>query len=129
MKAIITEKPGKFNINHRKEDNFQKEICVLEILPDSVREVVTMRQYGTKAKNYVCLWVHCEHSYRNGSGSAGGYGYHRPSAAAEEAIKNAGITLDEPIGGVGDSAMREACLAIAEAVSPHGRFYLHEAFG
>lgn len=97
--------------------------------PDSVQDVVTMRQYGTKEKNYVCLWVHRGHSYRNGSGSAGGYGYHRPSAAAEEAIKNAGITLDEPIGGAGDSAMREACLAIAEAVTPGGRFYVHEANG
>ena len=34
--------------------------------------------------------------------------------AAEEAIRNAGIGLSESIGGVGDEAIREALLAIAD---------------
>jgi ribosomal protein L32 len=60
--------------------------------------------------------------YTQGSGRAGGYGYHRPSAAAGEAIRNAGFELltDEgkpcDIGGVGESAIEEALCAIADAI-------------
>jgi hypothetical protein len=67
-----------------------------------------------------------ENLSRNGSGSAGGYGYHRPSAAAQEAIENAGFTLANRIDGVGESAMREAVLAIAAALGYPGAF-LHTA--
>ena len=62
------------------------------------------------------LWVN---DYTNseintsGTGSAGGYGYHRPSAAASEAIRNAGIELDQNISGRGDSAIEDAVKAIA----------------
>lgn len=78
--------------------------------------VISLRLYGTGAKNYACLWVSLPAGHRSGSGSAGGYGYHRPSQAAEEAIRNAGFKLDTAIGGVGEEAMREALLAIAEAI-------------
>jgi hypothetical protein len=60
--------------------------------------------------------------HTQGSGRAGGYGYHRPSAAAGEAIRNAGFELltDEgkpcDIGGVGDSAIEQALCAIADAI-------------
>lgn len=77
---------------------------------------VELRLYGTGNRNYACLWINCAPIHTQGSGWAGGYGYHRPSAAASEAIRNAGIALSEPIDGRGDDAMREACLAIARAV-------------
>lgn len=50
-----------------------------------------------------------------GHGSAHGYGYHRPSAAAQSAIYSAGFTLSEEVAGIGDSAIRRALVAIAEA--------------
>ena len=49
-----------------------------------------------------------------GSGSAGGYGYHRASAAAGEAITNAGFKLSESINGAGDTAIEDALCAIAQ---------------
>jgi hypothetical protein len=52
----------------------------------------------------------------SGSAKAGGYGYHKGSVALEYAIQNAGFTLSGRIGGVGESAMREALLAIATAI-------------
>lgn len=81
-----------------------------------IGEPVTLRLYGTGRRNYACLWVNAEPIHTRGSGWAGGGGYHRPSAAAGEAISNAGFSLDQSIGGVGESAMREALLAIAKCI-------------
>lgn len=56
----------------------------------------------------------------NGGAYAGGYGYHRASAAADAAIKRAGITLSDSISGIGDAAIRDALKAIGVAcgISP-----------
>lgn len=81
--------------------------------------VVDLRIYGTGARQYACIWVHdSSHSgiSTSGTGWAGGYGYHRPSAAASEAITNAGFTLSESISGVGDSAIEQAVKAIADSL-------------
>ena len=84
-----------------------------------LRTVVTVRVHGTKARNYVSIWVNASerngHSYC-GHGWAGGYGYHRPSAALQVALKSAGITLDADIDGRGESAMRDAVRAICAAL-------------
>lgn len=83
---------------------------------------------------YCALWVHGKDKWFSGKGSAGGYGYHKQSAALEEAIRSAGIEVyganyahsdsrEAPnfknrahIGGCGDSSMDEALLAIARAI-------------
>lgn len=116
--------PPKFNINHRKENHFNRQVTAIAINKDGrAYDAVTLRIYVTDAKSYACVWTNSNCSWenakdcwRNGSGSASGYGYHRASAAVEEAIYNAGIELSEPIGGRGDSAIREAVKAIAEAM-------------
>lgn len=54
--------------------------------------------------------------HQSGSGSAGGYGYHRPSAAVQEAATNAGFKFTRAFDGVGDSAVEEAVLAMAKAL-------------
>lgn len=53
---------------------------------------------------------------RNGSSRAGGYGYHRPSQAAEGAFTAAGVRLSHPVGGVGDEAVFSAMLALGRAL-------------
>jgi hypothetical protein len=81
--------------------------------------LVTVRTYGAKrgngSRNYVSIWVHASDERMScaGHGSAGGYGYHRPSAAMQAALESAGIRLAQPIDGVGESAMKEAMHAIA----------------
>lgn len=65
---------------------------------------------------YCNLWVNGE--CRSGSGSAGGGGYDKFSAALAEAYRNAGITLDTNIAGVGDSAIRKSMLAVGAATCP-----------
>jgi hypothetical protein len=63
---------------------------------------------------YCSVWV-----YGAGGGGharANGYGYHKQSAALQAALDSAGITLAEPIDGRGDSAMRDALLAVGVAM-------------
>ena len=111
---------NKFTTSHRKEGKcFFSSINVISLAgkpwaDHRLDPVISLRLYGTGMKNFACLWVHNQD--RRGSGSAGGYGYHRPSAAAQEAINNAGISLALPIDGRGEEAMREAVFAIARAL-------------
>ena len=57
--------------------------------------------------------------FHNGRAYAGGYGYHRSSAAAAWAIKAAGVDLSEDIAGRGDQAIAAAVEAIARAINAH----------
>lgn len=101
---------------HRREKNFQEEFSLIAYDKEfgKFQSVISLRIYGTQAKNYACLWVSNNGMYANGSGSAGGYGYHRPSAAVQEAMDSAGIKLDRSIGGAGDSAIIGSLHAIAK---------------
>lgn len=79
---------------------------------------------------YASIWVNTKDGrYTSGRGSAGGYGYHKESAAIDAAIASAGIHLfgavfpsDNPrekkrrhIDGVGETAIRAAIEAITRA--------------
>lgn len=123
MKATYNKNAKtKFTTFHRKENKcyFDSYTALAactnyEGKPD-LKPVVELRLYGTGNSNTAAIWVHAEELHTSGTGSAGGYGYHRPSAAAAEAIRNAGIELDKDISGVGDTAIEQAVKAIAEAV-------------
>lgn len=118
MHATLTKTnhTGKVAPN-RKENSFMRQFTV--ITPE-LEDIIQLRIYGTNARNYACIWVHSSPVYVSGGGYAGGYGYHRPSAAAQVAINDAGIVLSENIAGVGDSAIENALLAIAEALGKSG---------
>lgn len=82
------------------------------------REVVALRLYRARGGNgsYAAIWVHPVNGpHLIGTGRATGYGYHKQSAAAADAMSNAGVTLDQSIGGGGDRLVREAVEAIARA--------------
>lgn len=114
------------------------------------RTILTCRTYTKGRGNtvYASLWVHriadknkpegWEYGETSGRGSAGGWGYHKSSAAVAEAIRSAGIELwgspyGHPvnrdseavtramlksrahIGGCGDSSVECALSAIAYA--------------
>lgn len=125
MKALFSndENQKGFNSNHRKENHFQGEYSVFAI-NDKTGEIdkkISCRLYGTSAMNYCCIWISTNRGYmQSGSGSAGGYGYHRTSGAVDHAITAAGYFLQgengkrQSINGVGESAIREALLSIAE---------------
>lgn len=113
---------GMFKTSHRKEKFFMEEFSAfaLEVREGkaSLKQVVSLRIYGTSTNgsNTACIWVHTRDGQcKSGSGHAGGFGYHRPSAAAQEAIYGAGYELSEDIDGRGDSAIESAVKAISAA--------------
>ena len=64
---------------------------------------------------HACIWIKTPGDWRSGSSSAGGYGYHKPSAAAYSAMYNAGIRFKQSgWGGAGDEAIRSALRSIAK---------------
>jgi hypothetical protein len=105
------------NIDHyRRENSFWKSLTLIDL--DRGRDVATVRFYGSGATVYCVAWLHfwnySPDKAGRGYGKAGGGGYHKPSAAMQEALERAGVWLAEPIAGRGDSAMHEAMHAIAE---------------
>jgi len=74
---------------------------------------------------YCSVWIYQQTTgggfdYHGGTGSAGGFGYHKESAALDEALRSAGVTLSTPIHGAGDHAMEAALRAVARAAG-YGR--------
>lgn len=123
----ITAKSG-ININHRKENNFYGAYSIIVNDNGELNEILSCRVYGTNAMNYSCVWLHDRKNniYASGSGKAGGYGYHRESAAVAEALNKAGIELDNDISGRGDSAIESALTAIAKHLG-YTQYLIHKA--
>lgn len=79
---------------------------------------------------YCSVWVRCKDgSWSSGYGTAGGYGYHKESAAFAEALSSAGIELvdDEGrptyIGGAGDREVDRAIEAITRAAGYRSKLF------
>lgn len=105
----------------RRENSFWKEISLFDL--DSIKsggkavDVVNCRFYGGGSVVYCVVWCHLWHYEKasaRGMGKAGGYGYHKPSAAMSEALSDAGWQFSEGIEARGDTAMTEALQAIAD---------------
>ena len=126
---LISEESNARNMAGEKE---QVNRIVL-IDKKTERHVVDARFYMSSGRNattvYCSIWVHTKDGKGfSGHGKAGGYGYHKESAALADAIKSAGIELwgdqynkvKQPkrqayISGCGETAMHDACNAIAYA--------------
>lgn len=141
IKASIVKKQD----NARRPDN--KELVsayslVVRLPSGELREVVTARCYMGRSASasviHAVMWVKCaDGHWTSGSGSAGGYGYHKESAAIANAIKSAGIELKDLdrtdgcsprhyfyFGGTGDSYYPQVFESIARAAGYHGRTLL-----
>lgn len=141
MKAYFTgERSNAKNLYGSKEVVNEKTAAVA--YNGKVETPVTVRWYMGRSSNasvvYCSIWVHGGLSPKpfntSGHGSAGGYGYHKESAALQDALDSAGIELygdvynREPkskkqayIGGVGDSAIDVALVAITKALGYRGK--------
>ena len=99
---------------YRKENAFNSEWVIYDL--DTGREILCARFYGKGTVSYCCVWNFSDETfagYARGAGKAGGYGYHKDSAALDAALKDAGFALSHSIAAVGESAMRSAFEAIA----------------
>lgn len=122
----------KFNASSRKEGALLREYSALVPVPHNrthMRAVVTLRLYWPNTVCHAALWVWFDNQEpASGTGTAGGGGYCKASASAGEAIRNAGFTLSSRIDGVGESAIREAVLALAKAAGyPRARLHVAHA--
>ena len=100
--------------NNRKEKNYIGQYTLLD--KNTCEVWAELRLYATPSRHYACFWLFGrDNGCLCGGAYAGGYGYHRASAAADAAIKRTGITLSDSISGRGDSAIRDALKAIGAA--------------
>ena len=110
----------------RISDHFYKELSIIQSASNTP---CRFRFYCSGSVIHCIAWISGREVYGSGYGKAGGYGYCKESAAMQDAINNAGITMSERIDGRGDSLMRSAALGIAKAVTGKRKFHLHIAHG
>ena len=121
MKAQLTKTDcmNAQNLGGKKEA--VKQAVLIACKAGEFSEPVTVRWYMSRSGDgaspvYCALWVRCSPYYVSGRGKAGGYGYHKASAAFQDACDSAGIELSKPVDGRGNDMVREAILAIGEAL-------------
>ena len=130
MKAKIKNPQQRFTdsqLSYRGKP-LARQISVID--RDTGREIVCARFYQSGSVAFCLLWARNTLDWKRstqGAGRAGGYGYHKQSAALDSAISAAGIELSESIHGVGDSAIDDALRAIARAMTGKPKFYLVRA--
>lgn len=113
-------------VKYRKERGFYRQISILD--PSDGSDIITARFYWPgESVCYCCAWVHGDSVHGSGAGNAGGYGYHKESAALEYALRDAGIALSEDIDGRGDTAMHDALESVARAVTGKRKFFTNIA--
>lgn len=126
MKAIIkiahAENISNQAFNARDKQALIHQYTVLGIVDGEIKSLAEARIYMSASRSAermtAILWVHGK-NYASGSGYAGGYGYHKQSAAVGNAIEAAGFELDRHfIGGGGDSVLIDALKAVAFAAWP-----------
>lgn len=93
MKAKII-KPDQFNASQPRNKETTNTLTVCAVVKGEIKEVITARFYMGRSASasvvYCCLWIN---NVASGKGNAGGYGYHKESAALQYAITSAGIEL------------------------------------
>ena len=130
MKAIFDQQK---HLDNAKNMNGEKELVQRIVIVDdagSKQQIIDCRLYMGRSRNasavYCSIWanghINNDRVWITGHGKAGGYGYHKASAAMQNAITAAGFTLTDdngyimPIDGRGDDPMRDAAIALAAAL-------------
>lgn len=125
MQQVTNFTPSeKFNANYRKENWPFNEFVLIDF--DKLRPALILRIYWSEnaLTVYAACWI--SGMSASGTGKAGGYGYHKGSAAAAEAFRACGLTFAEIIDGRGESAIYEAIEAFAKYQKIE-HFYIHKA--
>ena len=121
MKAKFTKTECKNARNMGDKKETIKTMVLITCKAGEFSEPVTVRWYMSRSGDgaspvYCSLWVRCSPCNVSGRGKAGGYGYHKASAAFQDACDSAGIELSQPVDGRGDESVREAMFAIGAAL-------------
>jgi hypothetical protein len=141
MKAKLPKESVSNGRNYGNDKEMVDTFTLAVVKNGEIDTPVTCRAYMGRSRNanivYASIWVHAPNGHHYaGHGGAGGYGYHKVSEAIQDAITNAGIRLygtpynnsevpdmskECSIGGVGESAVRNAMEAIARACGYRGK--------
>lgn len=135
MKAHLTGEPKGIKPDWRSKPAIDVALVLDLDMNVTVKASLYRAASGQATTIYCNLWAWGEDDYCHGHGQAGGYGYHKQSAALDAAIRSAGIILtgDEygrggpgdgsgSIAGRGGGSMEAALIAIARAVSSRRTF-------
>ena len=123
----------------RQEKHFYNGYKVVTIVNDEMVELVDARLGATDNCHYASVWLNVRYYNNNyystcgsarGADKAGGWGYHRASAALDSAFRRAGMCFSVGCNGMGESAMRDCLMCAGEYLKPDGaKVYLVECYG
>lgn len=141
MKAKLTKQVS--NAKNLADDKEVTDIKTLVAIKNGkIFTPVVARWYMGRSSRasvvYCSIWINTKDFHTGGHGSAGGYGYHKVSAAFADALDSAGVVLyGSPyayvvetakdlrlrarIGGCGDSSVDAALKAIGHALGFRGQ--------
>ena len=94
----------------RKENKLHAAYSLIDIKGERV--LIDLRLYYPSETCYCCVWLKTPDNWVSASDRATGYGYHKESAAAGEALRKCGFQFKEGIDGRGDEAIVSALYAI-----------------
>lgn len=100
-------------------------LCIGESGPEEVARILI---WGTAARAYASVWLKVPGDWRAGHAHAGGYGYHRGSAAVNRALKSAGVLLADDIEGRGETAYPSAIASALLALGESRPVYMLQAY-
>ncbi len=116
--TLPTARLTDINRNNERKECISRRVLVVT-LPDgkpcSKFEVnFFMSRSGDGASPVYCdIYFDACEKWISGSGRAGGYGYHKESAAFADACNNCGLLIDRNISGVGNDAINQVLEAVA----------------
>ena len=117
--AFTPRESDKIRTHRKEKTGLYREYALLD--PIDGHAVVTLRIYWPDSVAYACVWVHGDAGrYARGAGRAGGGGYCKASAAAGDALADAGVRLDGDINGRGLEAIGGAVRALGEWLGVKG---------
>lgn len=139
IRARIVRRVSHAN-NYAGERETVASYNLIAVVDGAPRDVITARIYMGRSRNastvYASVWIKCrDGEWTSGSGSAGGYGYHKESEALAGAFTSAGVELfGDPyqrdaarnkdrlfFGGTGSSFYVDIFTAIARAAGYRGK--------
>ncbi len=139
VKSFVPAHDMPMAYRERQEKYFYAGYKVICLVDDTMWTLVDARLGGTVNCIYASVWLETsfsnpdfynEHGDARASAKAGGYGYHRASAALESAFNRAGMRFSIGCSGMGESMMRDCLLAAGEYLKPENApVYLVECYG
>jgi len=123
MKAKLGYEAANARYPLDKETTAIRNVAVIH--KGDIKVPVTVKWFMGRSRDasvvQCCVWVNGAGVYTSGLGSAGGYGYHKESAAFADALRSANIAVDEGLSGRGDRAIEDALVAIVRALGYRGK--------